>query len=110
MRCLIDTHALIWYVDKDRLLSPIAHATITDPMNDLLLGAGTLRLWMTKAIADLSLAVLPVTLDYADHQTGLPLHHRDPFDRLLVAQSLVESIPIISANAHLDPYGIIRIW
>jgi PIN domain nuclease of toxin-antitoxin system len=64
---------------------------------------------MDKAIADLGLSVLPITVEYADVQAGLPPHHRDPFDRLLVAQSLVEKVPVVSADAILDQYGVNRI-
>ncbi len=128
MRHLIDTQAVIWYVDQDHLLSPAAHAAITDPANDLLLSAASVwemaikvglgkltlslpyRQWMNKAIADLGLAILPITVDYADVQSGLPRHHGDPFDRLIVAQAIVEGIPIISSDAQLDAYGINRIW
>jgi PIN domain nuclease of toxin-antitoxin system len=128
MRHLIDTQSVIWYVDQDQLLSPTAHAAITDPANDLLLSAASVweiaikvglgkltlslpyRQWMTQAIADLSLSILPITVDYADIQTGLPQHHRDPFDRLIVSQALVEGVPVISADPQFDAYGITRIW
>src|SRR5262245_50312308 len=104
MRLLLDTQALIWYVDQDHLLSPAAHAAITDPNNYLLLSAATAweiaikvslgkltlslpyRAWMNKAITDLDLALLPITVEYADALVGLPHHHGDPFDRLLVAR------------------------
>jgi PIN domain nuclease of toxin-antitoxin system len=128
MRCLIDTQSLIWYVDQDHLLSSSAHVAITDPANDLLLSAASVweiaikvglgkltlslayRQWMVKAIADLGLAVLPITVDYADVQAGLPRHHGDPFDRLIVAQAIVETVPVISSDVRFDAYGISRIW
>jgi PIN domain nuclease of toxin-antitoxin system len=128
MRHLIDTQSVIWYVDQDHLLSPAAHVTITDPANDLLLSAASVweiaikvglakltlslayRQWMAKAIADLSLVVLPITVDYADVQAALPRHHGDPFDRLIVAQAIAEGVPVISSDRQLDAYGITRIW
>src|SRR5260370_33727531 len=128
MRHLIDTQSVIWYVDQDHLISPIAHAAITDPANDLLLSAASVweiaikvglgkltlslanRQWMAKAIADLSLVVLPITVGYADVQACLPRHHGDPFDRLIVAQAIAEGIPIISSDPQLDAYGITRVW
>jgi len=61
-------------------------------------------------MADLGLIILPITLDHADRQSGLPFHHRDPFDRLLAAQALVEGIPVVSADAIFDQYGANRIW
>lgn len=128
MRLLIDAHALIWYVDQDHLLSPTARAAIADPSNHRLLGAGTLweiaikaglkkltlsgpyRPWMEQAVAGLGATILSITVEHADVQAGLPYHHRDPFDRLLVAQSLVEGMPVVSADAQLDAYGISRLW
>ena len=124
----VDTHALIWYVDQDQLLSPAAHAAITNPSNDLLLSSGSIweiaikvglkkltlslpfRAWIEKAIADLGLSILPITVEYADAQAVLPNHHRDPFDRLLLAQAQIESVPVVSADVTLDSYGIARIW
>ena len=128
MRLLLDTHALIWYVDHDHLLSASAHAAITDSANELLLSAGTIweigikvglnklslsmpyREWMNKAIADLGLTLLPISVEYADVQAGLPRHHGDPFDRLLAAQARVENIPLISSDPVFDRYGLNRIW
>jgi PIN domain nuclease of toxin-antitoxin system len=68
------------------------------------------RLWMDTAIADLDLELLPITVEYADVQAGLPGHHRDPFDRLLAAQALKDGLPLISADAIFDQYGVRRIW
>jgi PIN domain nuclease of toxin-antitoxin system len=128
MRILLDTHALIWYVDQDHLLSARAHAAITNAANDLLLSAATIweiaikvglnklslsmpyRQWMDKAISDLGLTLLPVTVEYADVQAGLPRHHGDPFDRLLAAQAQVENISLVSADAVFDQYGVKRMW
>jgi PIN domain nuclease of toxin-antitoxin system len=128
MKHLIDAHTLIWYVDQDHLLSPTARAAMADPSNDRLLDAGTIweiaikvglkklnlsqpyRQWMEQAITGLGATVLPITVEHADVQAGLPLHYRDPFDRLLVAQALVESLPAVSADAQLDSHGIMRLW
>jgi PIN domain nuclease of toxin-antitoxin system len=128
MRLLIDSHALIWYVDQDQLLSSASHAAMADPSNELLLSAGSLweiaikiglgklvltqpyRLWMTQALKDLGIRVLPITVEYADAQASLPKHHGDPFDRLIVAQAIVERVSIVSADASMDAYGITRLW
>jgi len=128
MRILIDSHVLIWYVDQDNLLSPASHAAISDPTNDLLLSAGSIweigiklglgkiiltqpfKPWINQAISDLDVTVLPLSVEYVDVQSNLPRHHGDPFDRLIVAQAIVEQVSIISADANLDAYGIIRIW
>jgi PIN domain nuclease of toxin-antitoxin system len=63
-----------------------------------------------KAITDLKLIVLPVTVEYAERQSTLPPHHKDPFDRLLIAQALIDAVPIVGADATFDTYGITRIW
>ena len=128
MRILIDSHVLIWYVDQDNLLSPASHAAISDPTNDLLLSAGSIweigiklglgkiiltqpfKPWINQAISDLDVTVLPLSVEYVDVQSNLPRHHGDPFDRLIVAQAIVEQVSIISADANLDAYGVIRIW
>jgi PIN domain nuclease of toxin-antitoxin system len=128
MRVIIDSHALIWYVDQDKLLSLASHAAISDPANDLLLSAGSIweigikiglgkllltrpfKRWMNQAISDLDVTVLPLSVEYVDVQSSLPKHHGDPFDRLIVAQAIVEQVSIISADANLDAYGITRIW
>ena len=128
MRHLLDAHSVIWALDDPSKLGPAAVTALQDPANQLLLGAGTMwelgiktalgklmlslpfRKWMDKAMADLGLTVLPITLDHAEGQTGLPFHHRDPFDRLLAAQALVEGIPVVSADAVFDQYGVNRIW
>ena len=128
MKLLIDSHALIWYVDQHQQLSSTSHAAISDPSNDLLLSAGSIweiaikiglgklvltqpySLWMAQALDDLGITVLPITVEYADAQASLPRHHSDPFDRLIVAQALVEKVSIVSADARMDAYGIRRLW
>jgi PIN domain nuclease of toxin-antitoxin system len=65
---------------------------------------------MSKAITDLNLKVLPITLEYAGTQAALPFHHRDPFDRLLVAQAVVESLALVSGDPIFDRYGVVRLW
>ncbi len=128
MRLLLDTHTLFWAVDVPSRISATAMAAMADPANDRLLSAATIwevaikvgqgkfglampyRLWMDKAIFDLKLTILPVTVAYADRQSTLPPHHKDPFDRLLIAQALVESIPIVSMDVAFDHYGVTRIW
>ena len=128
MRLLLDSHALIWYVDSDQLLSQVAHAAITDPSNDLLVSTATIwelaikaglgkltlsapyRHWMAKAINDLGALILPISVDYADAQMRLPNHHRDPFDRMLIAQSQLEGISLVSNEPIFDRYGVSRVW
>jgi PIN domain nuclease of toxin-antitoxin system len=61
-------------------------------------------------IADLGLSTLPITVEYADIQAALPSHHRDPFDRLIVAQALTDGITLVSADNIFDLYGVTRLW
>ena len=128
MRLLLDTHTLFWSVEAPPKLSAAAMAVIQDPANDRLLSAATIwelaikvglgkitlsipyRQWMATAITDLKLSILPITVEYAERQSLLPAHHKDPFDRLLIAQALVDGLPIVGADAAFDPYGIIRLW
>jgi PIN domain nuclease of toxin-antitoxin system len=128
MRLLVDTHTLIWAVDDPTQLSATASSTLQNSANQLLLsaatvwemsikvGLGKLTLsspyldWMNNAIADLGLALVPITVEYADAQARLPWHHRDPFDRLLIAQSLTDGTPVVSSDPTLDTYGISRLW
>jgi PIN domain nuclease of toxin-antitoxin system len=63
-----------------------------------------------SALADLRTTLLPITVAYADAQAGLPVNHRDPFDRLLIAQALVDGLSIVSADIAMDLYGVTRIW
>lgn len=128
MRLLLDSHALIWAADDPAKLSALAKGLIEDPLHDRLISAATFReigikvglgklvlslpyrQWMDKSISDIGLTVLPITLDHVERQAILAWHHRDPFDRLLVAQAQVEGAPLVSADAALDPYGINRLW
>jgi PIN domain nuclease of toxin-antitoxin system len=128
MNLLVDSHTLIWAVDDPSRLSAAAIAALRDPANELFLSAATVweigikvslgklalslpyRDWMHRAIADLNLSLLPVTVDYSAAQAGLPWSHRDPFDRLLIAQALVDSLSIVSADVQFDAYGITRVW
>ena len=128
MRHLLDAHSLIWALDDPSKLGKRAVAVLEDPANDLLVSVGTIwelsikaglgklslslpyRQWVERASTDLGLSVLPISLEQAERQMSLPYHHRDPFDRLLVAQCLVEGISLVSADTVFDRYGVTRIW
>jgi PIN domain nuclease of toxin-antitoxin system len=125
---LLDTHSLVWAVQEPSKLSSAALAAILDPANDRLLSAATIwelaikvdigkitlsmpyRQWMDKAFVDLQLILLPITVEYAERQSTLPPHHKDPFDRLLIAQALVEGVPLVCADSAFDAYGVVRLW
>lgn len=128
MRLLLDAHTVIWAVDDPERLGTQAAIVLRDPNYELLVSAGTIwelaikvglgkltlslpyREWMTKAIADLGTSVLPITVEYADAQARLANLHRDPFDRILVAQAQVEGVPVVSNDAVFDDYGTKRLW
>lgn len=128
MRLLQDTHAFLWFVLNDPQLSATALQLISDPGNDVLIspasyweiaikvGLRTLDLhapyddFMQRGIVGNDFEILPIEPRHTSVLTTLPLHHRDPFDRLMVAQAMVEGIPLVSADAVLDQYPITRLW
>lgn len=128
MRLLLDSHTLIWAADEPAKVPAAAMAAMRHPASDLLLSAATIwevaikygkgnlplslpyRQWIDKAIADMGLAILDITLDHAERQTTLPSHHRDPFDRLLAAQALTDGLVLVSADVIFDAYGVPRLW
>ena len=128
MRYLVDAHTLLWSQDDITRLPEPATTALTNPADDRLLSIATIweigikvalgklplskpfRTWMDTAISDLAMTPLPITLDHVEQLTQLPFHHRDPFDRLIIAQAIVEDIPLISSDTQFDAYGIHRIW
>jgi PIN domain nuclease of toxin-antitoxin system len=125
---LLDTHALLWFLDNDRLLSATAKGLIEDPLNrkfvslatcwEIAIKVGLRKLdlgepattFLPRELASNHFDLLGIELYHATFVESLPLHHRDPFDRLLVAQAIIEAIPIISVDVALDPYGVRRLW
>jgi PIN domain nuclease of toxin-antitoxin system len=128
VKLLLDSHAFLWFVGADSRLSATAGALIVDPANRKLIsiatcweiaikvGLGRLKLgepattFLPRELAANHFDLLAIELRHATFVETLPLHHRDPFDRLLVAQSRIDSIPIVSIDAALDSYGVQRLW
>ncbi len=128
MRLLLDTHALLWFLLNDARLSGSARSLITDPENDMFvspasyweiaikisLGKYTLgedfTEFMENQIAENELTLLPITVKHTAVVATLPFHHRDPFDRLLIAQAMTENVPLLSADAVFDLYPVRRMW
>jgi PIN domain nuclease of toxin-antitoxin system len=128
MRLLLDTHAFLWFVLDDPQLSRAARSLMEDIHNDLLLSPasywelaikvklgkydipGDFSAFMERHVAKNYLTILPITIKHVAAVTTLPFHHRDPFDRLLVAQAMVEQVPLLSADKALDAYPITRNW
>lgn len=128
MRVLLDTHAYFWWrADPDRL-SPSATRAIRDRANVVCVSAATvwelsikahtkgweaarvLLLDMEEHLRAQGMQELPITLPHAREAGSLPLVHRDPFDRMLVAQARIERIQIVSNETRFDAYGVSRIW
>jgi PIN domain nuclease of toxin-antitoxin system len=128
VRLLLDTHALLWFLGNAPALSAAARAVIEDPANHKLVSvatcwemsikAGLKRLGLVEPVAVFlarelrtnNFDLLDITLAHATAVETLPHHHRDPFDRLLIAQSRIENLPIVSVDAAFDPYGVTRLW
>jgi PIN domain nuclease of toxin-antitoxin system len=128
MRFLIDTHCWLWAVRSPDLLLPTAAKLIERNDNIVVLSTvsaleiaikasiGKLQLsepaaeFVTSQIAAMSMSTLPVYLSHALRVGLLPHHHRDPFDRLLVAQCQIEGIPLMTADAVIAQYDIEVIW
>ncbi|HUQ15922.1 MAG TPA: type II toxin-antitoxin system VapC family toxin [Gemmatimonadales bacterium] len=118
MRLLLDTHVLIWW-DEGRRLAPAARQAIRDAEEvfvsaasaweiSIKIALGRLRPSRTveEAAADSGFIELPVTFRHASRVGTLPLHHRDPFDRLLAAQAEVESLTLVTRDPAFEPYGV----
>lgn len=128
MRVLLDTHAFLWFVTDDPQLSVTARRLIEDADTEPFLSVASVwEIAIKVSIGKLSLAqpvdafvlsqlalntitVLDIALPHASAVATLPFHHRDPFDRLLVAQSQIEGWPLVSADIVFDQYGVTRIW
>jgi PIN domain nuclease of toxin-antitoxin system len=128
VRCLLDTHTLIWWMTANPQLSRSAHALIEEPDNISLVSAVSAWEIATKVrlgrlptaaglvqnfVSDLTrhnIEILAITADHGVRAGLLPGPHQDPFDRMLIAQALTEDIPIVSNDRALDGYGARRVW
>lgn len=128
MRVLLDTHALLWWLAGDRQLSVKARRVIADQQHEVYVSAasawevatkhrlgklpmaGPLAIDFALEIRRLGFTPLPITLEHAQVAGALPNHHRDPFDRVLVAQAREERFALVSNEVVFDDYGVPRIW
>jgi PIN domain nuclease of toxin-antitoxin system len=128
VRLLLDTHTLLWFHLGAPQLSTAARLLIEDAANtklvspanywELAIKVGLGRYTLTESyddfiqhsIFDNGFIILPVEPRHTVVLVTLPLHHKDPFDRLMIAQAMVEGIPLVSADPALDPYPIARHW
>ena len=128
MRLIIDTQVLIWWTNDVSNISPRVQDIIFDLDNELWLSLVSIwemqikisfgKLNLPRPLPDIiatqieenQIKILPIELSHVYTLDRLPLHHRDPFDRLIIAQSLTEKMPIASIDKAFDAYSIERIW
>lgn len=128
MRLLLDTHAILWWLQGDTALSTRARETIADDASDIFVSAASAMEITTKyRIGKLPRATaaahafelmvdsqgfipLPIGLLHAQVAGLLPIPHKDPFDRLLIAQAQIEVLTLVSNEALFDEFGVTRLW
>jgi len=128
MRVLLDTHAFLWWITEDRRLSARAREVMTDGGNDLLLSAasgweiaikanlGRISLpipidrFLSEQLQRNGIGTLPIEMRHALGVHALSLLHRDPFDRLLVAQARLEKLRILTSDPQIAQYDVETLW
>jgi PIN domain nuclease of toxin-antitoxin system len=128
VRALLDTHTFLWWITDDQRLSLRAREIIADGRNDLLFSAASgweiaikaglgrlevpdnLDRFMTEQLSRNAIQVLPVYLSHALRVYTLPDYHRDPFDRLLVSQAVLEKLALLSADPQIARYPVDLVW
>lgn len=128
MRLLVDTHAMLWWLRDDSRLSRRARAILEDGGNELLwslassweiavkIRSGKLELdrslerLYAELVTEQGVVLLPVSHDHCARVADLPLHHRDPFDRMLVVQAQHARVPVLTADPKLGAYEVQLLW
>ncbi len=128
MRVLLDTHAFLWWLAGDPELPPAAREAIADEGNIVhvsaasaweiatkvrlgkLPGAAGLAADIMGSLADQGFQPLSVTIEHGQRAGALPGPHRDPFDRMLIAQAILENCVLVSNETRFDAYGVARLW
>jgi PIN domain nuclease of toxin-antitoxin system len=128
MRLLLDTHAFLWLVEGSPNLSAAAQAALADTANDVYLSAASvwelaikvgnkkltlsdsLDVFVPKWTATYHLDTLPVRFIHVYRTVDLPAHHKDPFDRLLIAQAMVEGMGLLTSDTKFTPYSVSIVW
>ena len=128
MRALLDTHAFVWWIADSKRLSETARDALADDTNEILLSAASAweiatKYRLGKLPGGEALAVdvagtirrqgfeeLAISIADAERAGRLPGPHRDPFDRMLIAQALARDLPVVSTDAVFDGYGVNRLW
>ncbi len=128
MRVLLDTHALLWFITDDPRLGRRAHAVIEEPDTQVLVSIASLweiaikhstgKLPLVRSFAETfpaqldanAFLTLHAKVDHLARLVGLPFHHRDPFDRLIIAQALTEGVPVLTRDRAFADYPVETIW
>lgn len=128
LRLLLDTHALIWWLAGDEALSRRAREAIADEVNDIVIsaasameiatkfrigklpGAALLAQSFEEIIAEQGFGELPISVHHARLAGEMNIAHKDPFDRLLIAQAQVEDMVLVSNEALFDGFAVKRLW
>ncbi len=128
MRVLIDTHIFIWYLQNSEGLPGSITTLINDARNDILLSIASIwEMAIKQSTSKLNLGVpytnfieeqmgfnnielLPIRLEHLEAVTNLPFHHRDPFDRMLISQAIIEDIVIVSVDNVFSLYPVKKMW
>jgi PIN domain nuclease of toxin-antitoxin system len=128
LQLLLDTHTFLWWLSGDDALSAAARTAIADERNGIFISAASA--WeiaakhrigklpgVTAIVADLNGAIadqgfigLPISLRHGQAAGALPGPHRDPFDRMLIAQAMLENLVLVSNEQPFDAYGVARLW
>jgi PIN domain nuclease of toxin-antitoxin system len=128
VRLLLDTQAFLWFVTDDTRLSTGARAAIENSANERALSIASIwEMAIKNALGKLTftepfhqfvvqetaanqIELLAITVEHAIAVAFLPMHHKDPFDRLIIAQAAAEHLTIVRVDAAIDKYGVTRIW
>ena len=128
MNLLLDTHAFLWFTAGNSALSKPARSVIEDENNDLYLSSASLweiaikisigkfelgepfETLIPQQLAENEIELLNISVAHTAMVASLPFHHRDPFDRLIVAQAKIEQLTLVSVDAVFDAYGVDRLW
>lgn len=123
MRILIDTHVLLWHLEGDEQLSPDRRSLITDPANVIFVSIASFwevaiksslgKLSLSKSISEIfaevdssATSLLAIEPSHTLQVSPLPFHHKDPFDRMIIAQAIAEDLALVSNDVNFAAYGV----
>jgi len=128
MKVLLDTHAFLWWIIDSPLIPLQVRNIISDSNNELFLSAASCweiaikakigriklpnkpQIFVSEQMATNAIQGLPIQISHALHVFSLPHHHRDPFDRMIVAQAQLEKLPILTSDSFIAQYKVKTIW